>query len=237
MPGTIQPARQRPVLERAFENLWRPRPRMTPAHDPRTQEERDSAIDLVRAVRRNDADAVDRLLRQSVDPMCMAPDGTVALVEAVRAGFFPLAKRLVDAGADPRAADRSGVTALGLAWLQANGGPDLDPSIAPKACGEARALLSAWEHRFPATSREDYFSRSFQDDRLGIGAKARLDLESPWAPLSNALQSVDAGSASWATVDSEASLTDLQTFRRARKIPDPDPALGWGRLPTPGRGP
>ena len=234
--NTIQPKKaSRPVLDRLFDHLFRPKPRFEPAKRPKTEAERGTAFDLVRAIEKNDEAQVERLLSQGVDPQVMTSNGRLALVEALERGMLKVAQRLVQAGADPRASDGLGKTGMGVLWLDANGGRELDPTINPKATGEARKLYEAWQVKFPVASKDDYFSSAFRDERLTAAQHARLELESDWKSGTLVNENPAGLVTRWDEVDSHRSLKELQQMRRARLIPEPDQRLGVGKLPTPGQ--
>lgn len=234
--NTIQPNKTyRPVLDKLFDHLFRPKPRFEQAKPPKTEQERGTAFDLVRAIEKNDEAQVVRLLNEGVDPQVMTQNGRLALVEALERGMFQIAQRLVKSGADPRSSDGLGKTGMGVLWLTANGGQDLDPSINPKITGEARKLYEAWVVKFPVASRDDYFSHDFRDNRLTVAQHARLELESDWKQGTLVNENTVGLPTAWENVDSHRSLKELQQLRRARLIPEPDKQLGIGKLPVPGQ--
>ncbi len=104
---------------------------------------------LVGAVKARDVEAVEALLRASVDVNTPAPDGATALHWAAYHDALPLADRLLVAGADVDAANDYGVTPLSLACdngsaemvarlLEAGAGPD-----AARSTGETPLMTCA----------------------------------------------------------------------------------------------
>ena len=79
-------------------------------------------VRLAEASLRGDKAAVRSLLQQGVDVNAALPDGTTALLWAVRADDADTTDLLIRAGAKVAAVDRYGVTALSLASLNANAG-------------------------------------------------------------------------------------------------------------------
>lgn len=221
----------RPVLERAFKHFFQPKPPYKPAQLPKDDRENATALDLVQAIEQNNEREVVRLLRQGVDPQVMTRAGQLALVRAVETNRLPLAKILVEAGADPRTPDSAGRTALGMLWLDANGGKKLDPTINPAATGQARELYQSWVVRFPVGSRNDYFSPTYRDNVLTSAQHARLELESDWKPGVLVNENTTGLPTQWEKVESFRSLSELQQLRRARLIPEPAKDLGVGSLP------
>ncbi len=229
----LQPCSARP-LENAFAALIRqpskpkpPQPKPTSARDPLTLSEADQAMELVRAIERQDLKAFEQLLQRGAKPFIRTTDGRLPLVEAVMVGNTTMAQRLVEAGADPRDHDGVGRSALGMAWLQANGGPELDPSIAPKATGEARKLFETWQRAFPIQGMDDFFSPQFRQQKMDSAQAARLDLE----PALNTPYSDEVGFAGgtlpWEQITSSQTLRQRQHERRAKLIgaPEKDPEL------------
>ena len=79
-----------------------------------------SNVPLADAVRSADHDAVERLLRGTVDVDAATADGMTALHWAVQRDSVALTERLIKAGADVRARNRYGVTAMTLAVTNGN---------------------------------------------------------------------------------------------------------------------
>ena len=77
-------------------------------------------VPLADAVRSADHDAVERLLRGTVDVDAATADGMTALHWAVQRDSVALTERLIKAGADVRARNRYGVTAMTLAVTNGN---------------------------------------------------------------------------------------------------------------------
>jgi ankyrin repeat protein len=75
---------------------------------------------LVDSVKTGDRAAVLTLIQQKADVNAPEPDGTTAIMWAVRQDDQDLADRLIRAGADVKAANRYGVTALSLACVNGN---------------------------------------------------------------------------------------------------------------------
>lgn len=225
--------KSRPVLERVFEHYFKPKPSFQPAIKPQSEQEHSTANDLLQAVERNDFFEVERLLKNGVQPHVMGRSGRLPLVEALEMGNTKIAKRLVKAGADPRASDARGKTGMGVLWMAANGGPKLDPSINRRATGEARKLYEAWKVNFPVASQDDYFSHAFRDNQLTVAQKARLDLEADWKKGALGHENPAGLVTAWKEVTNHRSLKELQQMRRAKLIPEPKQDLQVGRLPTP----
>jgi ankyrin repeat protein len=81
-----------------------------PGPDPQHQNHPDSP--LAQAVRRNDLQAVTRLLAAGADPNTRNWQGSPVLSVAIYRGYSGLARALLDAGADPNARRKDGTTAL-----------------------------------------------------------------------------------------------------------------------------
>jgi uncharacterized protein len=75
---------------------------------------------LVDSVKTGDRAAALTLLQQKADVNAPEPDGTTAIMWAVRQDDQDLADRMIRAGADVKAANRYGVTALSLACVNGN---------------------------------------------------------------------------------------------------------------------
>ena len=227
-------ARRKPVLARAFEHLFHPKPKVEtkPALKPSTDKETLDATALIEAVRRNDHDEVKRLLQAGVNPQMMSKQGELAVVVAVKMGAYGLAKRLTDAGADPRATDGIGRTAVGEAWLQASGGPKLDPTIHPEATGLARQLYEGWRVSFPVSGPDDYFSPNYRNTQLNASQATRLEMDGDWKPGIDLTGDTGRSTTAWVDIDSHRSLLERQRARRARLVPEPEHEIGVGRLPT-----
>jgi hypothetical protein len=234
----LQPS-QLPVLQNVFDALIRhprpalraaPKPTTTPARDARDKPEADQALDLVTAIQKKDLTTFERLLKQGVKPFVRTRDGRLPLVEAALVGNMTMADRLVQLGADPRDHDGLGRTAMGVVWLQANGGPELDTSIAPRASGQASRLLTKWQTAFPVQSMNDFFSVDFRERHMSVAQQARLDLE-PSLQVAFSDQMQGGGNLPWDQVLSETTLAERQHQRRARLAgaPEKDPTL----LPMP----
>ena len=238
----LQPSKPGP-LDNAFNALIRrpaaslrpkpPKPAPTPARDPLTKNEADQALELVRAIERKDLKIVDQLLKSGTKPFVRTPDGRLPLVEAAIAGNISVTMRLVEAGADPRDADGLGRTALGVVWLQANGGPDLDPSIAPKMTGQAGRLLTQWQQAFPVRNNmDDYFSVDFRHNHMSAPQAARLDLEPSLRVAFSDQANFAGGSLPWEQVTSVKTLQQRQHERRARVAVAPEKTPELLPLPT-----
>ena len=234
----LQPS-QSPVLQNVFDALIRrpksslrvaPIPKPIPAREARDKPEADQALDLVTAIQKKDLVAFERLLKQGVKPFVRTRDGRLPLVEATLVGNVAMADRLVQLGADPRDQDGLGRTAMGVVWLQANGGPELDPSIAPRAAGQANRLLMKWQTAFPVQNMNDFFSVSFREAHMSVAQQARLDLE-PALQAAFSDQMRGGGQLPWDEITSGTTLAERQHQRRARLTgaPDKDPTL----LPMP----
>src|SRR4051812_12690491 len=70
---------------------------------------------LVQAAKAGDSAAAMALLAKKIDVNAAEPDGTTALMWAVRNDDMPLVNRLIRSGANVKAANRFGVTAMQLA--------------------------------------------------------------------------------------------------------------------------
>lgn len=75
---------------------------------------------MVDAAMNDDATTVRALIQQQADVNAPAPDGTTALMWAVRADDLPLVEALLAAGANAKAQDRYGLTSVRLACENAN---------------------------------------------------------------------------------------------------------------------
>ena len=236
-PPKPDPTSPRPksVLARAFEHLLRPKPKPVhqPAVAPQNEKETQDTAALIQAVRRNDHDEVNRLLRSGTNPQLLSRQGELAVVVAVKMGAYGLAKRLTDAGADPRATDGIGRTAVGEAWMQASGGRKLDPTIHPEATGAARELYDTWRVAFPVAGPEHYFSESYRHIQLNASQATRLEMDGDWKPGIDLTGDTGRSTTAWVDIDAHRSLLERQRARRARLVPEPAAEIGVGRLPTP----
>lgn len=70
---------------------------------------------LIMAVRFDEAGAVSQLLAAKADVYAATPEGWTALHEAAKTGYSPVAKLLIEAGADVNAKDKQGRSALKVA--------------------------------------------------------------------------------------------------------------------------
>lgn len=235
----LQPSSPRP-LENAFRALiQRPkptggmalegrmpgkprRPTPTPAREPVNKTEADQALELVKAIERRDLKGFEKLLKDGAKPFVRTPDGRLPLVEAALVGNLTMIQGLVNAGADPRDPDRLGRTAMGITWLQANGGPELDPTIAPKATGQAGRLLTQWRHAFPVRNMDDFFTPQFRSTHMSVAQAARLDLEPSLRVAFSDQDNFGGGSLPWEQVTSAQTLQQRQHERRARLAPAPE---------------
>src|SRR5688572_6768082 len=75
---------------------------------------------LAEAAMRRDINAVRSLLAKKADVNATGPDGTTALQWMIRIDDTETAKTLLTAGADPRKANRLGVTPIALAATNGN---------------------------------------------------------------------------------------------------------------------
>lgn len=170
-------SRRKPLhLERLFDRLAAPRPAYKASREARPGEEAGQAMALLRAAERGDGPQVQKLLDQGADPKIMS-NGRLALNECLLRGHHALARTLVAHGADPRAMDRNGRTAMGLAWQGSRGGQALDTTIDAASCGEDHALLVQWEAHFGRRGNHELFSAAHQDGHMGLPMGLRLDLD------------------------------------------------------------
>jgi uncharacterized protein len=128
---------------------------------------------LVDSVKTGDRAAALTLLQQKADVNAPEPDGTTAIMWAVRQDDQDLAERLIRAGADVKAANRYGVTALSLACV--NGNAAMIEKLL-KAGADANAAGTEDETPLMTVAR----TGSVEAAKVLIAHSARVDARESW---------------------------------------------------------